>query len=150
MWSLQNADDNKIPAHLSAVMQPVILQPPEPSNLLPWRLLVVIANCCLQVLNVNFMSCYSPSDLQTHTSVDQLQPSILLLRVVCVSKEVHIRTTLKLGGSGPADRLRLRLLSLMELLWLRRIRSFCSSRLILDLNSAGNTALFGRSCRWKW
>lgn len=140
----------KMPSYLSAVMHPFILQPSEPSYLFPRWLLVVITNCCLQVLNVNFMSCYPPSNLQTQTSVDQLQPIIILLRMVWVGKKVLIRTTLKLGGSGPAERFRLRLLSLMELLWLRRIRSFCSSRLILDLNSAGNTALFGRSYRWKW
>lgn len=54
------------------------------------------------------------------------------------------RTTLMLPAGCPA-RFRLRLLSLTELLWFRRRRSICSSALILDLISVGNTALFGRS-----
>ncbi len=43
------------------------------------------------------------------------------------------------------ERLMLRLLSLTELLWFLRILSFCSSTVILDFTSAGNTALFGLS-----
>ena len=59
-------------------------------------------------------------------------------------------TTLQLAGDWPPERFRLRLFSLTELLWFRRIRSFCSSTVIFDFTSAGNTALFGRSCEKVW